>query len=194
VGLYQTEYTTQALKAWQPSCADGVGVTAFLPQRTVNSESALMTQDTDQVTMACRTGAIATCMVWGYKPWKAAPGEESRADFMYGSCLQAKRAAYFVQSGDFNSYTRPGTPIAVQDKAGIMYTSMPGVEALWNPEGAVCFSPEFRRVPPDLMVPTLPADVSRPACNARLHQLAHDGQLLEALGDSAPLATGRQFP
>jgi hypothetical protein len=110
--------------------------------------------------------------------------------------LQAKRAAYFVQSGDYNSYTRSGTPLAVQDKEAIMNVLMPGAEAVWSPEGAVCFSPEFRRTPrqgfPSL--PVLPAVIPVPACEQKIHDAAKAGMLPQVLQSDAPLATGAVVP
>jgi hypothetical protein len=192
VGLYQVEYSLDSSISWQSYCADGTGTAAFLPLRSVHNVTGKMTASPSAVTMACRTGAIATCIVWGYKPWEAAPGNEARADFLYGSCLQAKRAAYFVKYGDFNSYTVPGTPLALQDKDSVMNALMPGAEALWSPNGAACLSPQFRRIPPpgSRPMPTLPAAIPVPACDQETHDAAKLGILPALLQETAPLATG----
>ncbi|MFP2911853.1 ADYC domain-containing protein [Pyxidicoccus sp. 3LFB2] len=198
VGLYQVEYAGTDAPGWQPYCADNVGTAAFLPHRQVSGETGRMTEQVDAtaVTMACRTGAIATCMVWGYGPWQAQSKEQrQKADFLYGACIQAKRAAYFVQSGDFNSYTVAGTPVRLQDNVGIMNSTMPGVEALWSPEGAVCFSPEYRRLlNQDTASAVLPQGMQVPECGNVRHTAAQQGQLQALLQDSAPLATGPVLP
>ncbi|MDC0709131.1 ADYC domain-containing protein [Stigmatella sp. ncwal1] len=193
IALYAAEYNVDDKDTWTPSCADGVGTAAFLPQRSVDGVSARVMVNAEQVTLGCRTGAIATCMVWGYRPWEANPHEQPLADSLYGSCLQAKRAAYFVQSGDFHSYTVKGTPIALQDKAGIMSELMPGVEAVWSPDGAICLSPAFRRVPGpgSSGLPALPAVNPLPECSEQLHAAAPRGGLPALLAEPAFLATGR---
>jgi hypothetical protein len=193
IAVYTVQYNVDlTAPTWTSYCADDFKTAAFLPQRNVDGVSAHVTVDADQVTMGCRSGAIATCMVWGYRPWEANPDDQPKADTLYGSCLQAKRAAYFVQSGDYNSYTVKGTPLSVQDKAKIMNYPMPGVEAVWSPDGAVCLSPEFRRVPlPGSSLPALPAVISLPPCNEQLHAAAAQATLSGLLAQSAPLATGR---
>ncbi|WP_324993434.1 ADYC domain-containing protein [Hyalangium sp.] len=195
IALYQVQYLAAASHSWKSYCADGTGTAAFLPDMKVSDTNARIERVPTHagVTMGCRTGAIATCMVWGYHPWGASAGEESRADFLYGACLQAKRAAYFIGSGDGNSYTVQGTPVAVQDNKGIMNVSMIGVEALWTPDGAVCLSPEFRRKSTQSAdeLPALPGALPIPPCDAALHLAASTGGLQALLGDEAPLATGR---
>jgi hypothetical protein len=88
-------------------------------------------------------------MAWGYTPWEPSTGVRDEVrDYVYRSCLQAKRAAYFVGKGDFRSYTETGTKIEKWDQ----YHSGEGkpverIEALWSPHGAVCFNKENRRKP-----------------------------------------------
>jgi hypothetical protein len=170
--------------AWENYCDDG-SAAAFLPSRRVDGASALVTPG--DVTMACRTGVIASCMVWGYKPWEASVSEQYRADYLYGSCLQAKRAAYFAQSGDYTSYTVADTAIKVQDQAGIQGLDclVPGIEAVWSPTGAVCFSPAYRRIPKFGSLPPLPNDNSLPECGALfeyIHEAAAAGHVSGVLG------------
>jgi hypothetical protein len=193
VSLYGVEYSLGQTNTWLPYCADGVGLASFLPQKNVHSVSAKIGFEPEDTTMACRSGAITTCAVWGYKPWEAKDKEQQQQlDFIYGSCLQAKRAAYFVQSGDFKSYTVSGTTIAVQDKYQILNSLMPGVEAVWTPEGASCFSPQFRRVPPQgsPAMPALPVPNNLPLCDGELDKAAREGALMNLLTDGGPLATG----
>lgn len=194
VQLYQAEYSLESAPAWTPTCQDGVGKVAFLPERKVHPVSARVDLDTSSevVTLACRTGAIATCKVWGYRPDDLTDKErQALMDVAYASCLQAKRAAYFVQSGDFSSYTSEGTHIELQDAYGIMNGSMPGVEAVWGPEGARCFSPAYRRIPnPGVVLPSLPSVLPVPDCDSSLHDAAKKGTLRFELRTDLPLATG----
>lgn len=196
--LYQAEYTRASMSTWAPTCQDGIGEVAFIPERKVHPVTARVDKDTDSgvVTLACRSGAIATCMVWGYRPHEVLdPERQAMADTAYASCLQAKRAAYFVQSGDYASYTAEGTHIALQDMYGIMNVSMPGVEAVWGPEGARCFTPSYRRIPnPGAVLPTLPSVLPVPACDQQLHTAALLGTLQSELRGDAPLATGPYVP
>ncbi|KFE70160.1 hypothetical protein DB31_5202 [Hyalangium minutum] len=198
VMLYEAEYIRASMSAWAPTCQDSAGKVAFIPERRVDPVTAKVAKDTDSgvVTMACRTGAIATCMVWGYRPHEVSdPERQSMADTAYATCLQAKRAAYFVQSGDYASYTTEGTHIALQDLYGIMNVSMPGVEAVWGPEGARCFSESYRRIPnPGAVLPALPTVIPVPACDQRLHTAAQSGTLQSELREDAPLATGPYVP
>lgn len=191
---YRAEYFRESAGTWQPTCQDGVEKVAFLPERKVDPVRAKVALDTESevLTMACRTGAIVTCMVWGYRPYEQTdPDRTAAIDVAYASCLQAKRAAYFVKSGDYASYTAEGTHIEVQDWYGFMNGSMPGVEAVWGPEGASCFSPTYRRIPkPGVTLPSLPAVLPVPDCDQRLHNAAHQGTLQLELGGEAPLATG----
>lgn len=192
--LYQAEYSIESAPAWKPTCQDGTGTVAFLPERKVHPVTAKVEVDKDSqvVTMACRSGAIATCMVWGYRPHEQTDKDrQAMLDIAYASCLQAKRAAYFVQSGDYSSYTTEGTHIEVQDVYGIMNGSMPGVEAVWGPEGARCFSPAYRRIPnPGATLPSLPAVIPVPNCDQQLHDAAKQGTLQSELRWDLPLATG----
>jgi hypothetical protein len=191
VALYQAEYQLDGSSTWQPYCSDSAGTVAFLPERWVDGESGHVSPGEPSAAMSCRSGAVATCMEWGYRPWEASPEEQNQADYLYGACLQAKRAAYFVASGDYNSYTVNGTHIAIHDRELIKDDTMPGVEAVWGPGGAVCFSPEYRRIPsPGSQLPALPAVLPVPECNERLHESATLGQLWQHLPYNSPLATG----
>jgi hypothetical protein len=125
---------------------DASSVVSFLPQARVSGLSAYVSKDPKVVTMACETGAIATCMNWGYAPWDAQTGQfDDNRDYVFRSCLQAKRAAYFVGKGDNKSYTLNGTKIALRDQYGIKSEKVAHLEAIWSPEGAVCINKENLR-------------------------------------------------
>ncbi|QRN99359.1 hypothetical protein JRI60_10210 [Archangium violaceum] len=132
--------------------------------------SAAVTLDADVTTLACRSGAIATCMLWGYKPWDSPSEQPGRVrEDLFASCLHAKRAAYFVGQGDFASYTRNGTRILVRDAYGIQGKGarLEQLEAVWGPQGAVCLNPENRRRP-EVDLPTYPG--VRPCTAAGLRE------------------------
>jgi ADYC domain len=198
IWVYGIQYELPSVPlVWKPYCNDGSGKAAFLPGRTVHSISAKMDTDERSTTMACVSGAIGGCMGWGYRPWEADASNVDQANYLYGSCLQAKRAAYFTDLGDYKSYTIKGTLLSVQDIDGIMQaSSMPGVEALWSPKGAICFTPSYRRGPGPggTPLPTLPSPIPLPTCPASIHQAAQDGKLQQELTLSAPLATGPASP
>jgi hypothetical protein len=197
--VYQVEYQVPLLSpSWTAYCQDGSGKAALLPGRTVHSLSAKMDVDESATTMACVSGAIGGCMSWGYRPWEAGPSQADQANYLYGSCMQAKRAAYFTDFGDYKSYTIKGTPLSVQDIDGIMNAGspMPGVEALWSPQGAICLSPTYRRGPGPggQPLPSLPAYIPVPPCTAAIHQAAQQGRLQQDLTLATPLATGPASP
>lgn len=152
VHRYRLEYRdSKESLDWLQHCAlDGKGpAVAFFQGGRVSGVTASVAVDPNVTTMGCEQGSIVTCLAWGYTPWVPDTGvwDETR-DYVYRSCLQAKRAAYFVGKGDFQSYTAKGTEIVLWDQ----YGSGDGqpverVEALWSPHGAVCFNQENRRRP-----------------------------------------------
>lgn len=151
---------------WKPVCTDPEGENlnvSFLGGQEIDLRSAIVTRNTQAVTMSCVTGAIDTCMTWGYAPW-AGEGDEKRG-MVFGSCLQAKRAAYYVGKGDLGSYTKPGTPILLHDTYGIHQDAInsASLEAVWSPIGAKCFNlPKRRR--PELLTEGHPEGISMNAC------------------------------
>ncbi|WIG98200.1 ADYC domain-containing protein [Myxococcus sp. SDU36] len=124
----------------------------LLPYRQVDGLNAAVRPHEETLTVACETGAIAACMDWGYQPWSP---ESRRADadreFVFGACLQAKRAAYFVGHGDLSTYTVSGTEILRRDAHGFGRDSnddlqqLEYLEALWSPRGAECLNLANRR-------------------------------------------------
>jgi hypothetical protein len=192
---YTVEYSVPSVPdVWKFTCNDGSGKAAFLGGRIVHGLTGAMWAQAgtvSAVTMACVSGSIGGCMAWGYRPWEASLDTQDAANYLFGTCVQAKRAAYFVQSGNYKSYTLKGTPISVQDLQGIMPAgTMPGVEALWSPQGASCFSPEYRRVSVSGTLPPLPSGYSVPPCPASLHAAAQAGTLQSQLTSTTPFATG----
>lgn len=140
---------------WLQHCAeDGVDTLSFLQERRVHALTGSIKKDSNVTTMGCELGSIVTCLDWGYAPWTAEGTWSDEREVVYRSCLQAKRAAYFVGKGDFRSYTKKGTKIIKWDQYGFGGDKLtpeeqaklaPHIEALWGPHGAVCFNPKNRR-------------------------------------------------
>lgn len=137
-------------------CSD-TEMVAFLPNKRVDGRTGFVTDAPGATTMACRSGAIVTCMEWGYRPWLGQAGIQEA----FGSCIHAKRAAYFVGKNDFNCYTSNSTAIQIQDKVGIKSGPLRVIEATWTPNGAVCLSPQNRR---HASGPPLPTQQILPPC------------------------------
>lgn len=199
IWVHEIQYELPTSPAvWKNYCQDGSGKAAFLPEKAVHSITAKVEIDERSTTMACVSGAIGGCMAWGYRPWEADPSHADQANYLYGSCLQAKRAAYFTDFGDYKSYTVQGTKLSVLDIDGLMNpgSPMPGVEAIWSPSGAICFSPSYRRGPGPggTPLPPLPGFIPVPPCTAAIHQAAQQGRLQQELTLATPLATGPASP
>ncbi len=155
---------------------DGKVATSFLGGYQVNNKSAKVTANANAVTMSCETGAIDTCMKWGYAPWAGEGGDKRAA--LFGACLQAKRAAYFVGKGEYGSYTKSGTPILLKDAFGVHRAEIntASLEASWSVNGAKCFTWANRRRP-DMTADEFPHDITLPTC--------------EGAGDPPLLFTGK---
>jgi hypothetical protein len=137
VHRYVVSYVLEGEEGQQYPCKDQ-GV-SFLPRKRVHGVTAAVTDDANATTMGCESGAIVTCMEWGYKPWQRPVKDPSTTfDVIYRACLQAKRAAYYVSKDDYNSYTRKGTLIKTKDMWADSWESGVELEAYWGPQGATC--------------------------------------------------------
>jgi hypothetical protein len=132
-------------KAEKPELPSADTVTAFLGEKRISGLTAFVTPNPNVTTLGCESGAIVTCMSWGYTPWSGKPGAPERSDHAFGSCLQAKRAAFFVQYNDLTTYTLKGTAIELRDQFGINENDIDYLEAIWSPGGAVCIDTENLR-------------------------------------------------
>ncbi|MFY0564386.1 ADYC domain-containing protein [Archangium lansingense] len=147
VHRYELEYRdVRADTEWAQHCEkDGLGaVVSFLQGERVSGVNASVKLDPNVTTMGCEKGSIVTCLAWGYTPWEPSTGvrDETR-DYVFRSCLQAKRAAYFVGKGNTKSYTQSGTEIFKWDQYAYGDgNAVERVEALWSPQGAVCINKE----------------------------------------------------
>jgi hypothetical protein len=99
--------------------------------------------DTAAVTFACRGGALAKCIDWGYRPWASSTrcegddcGTVSLADY-HQACTRMVRADY---CGNGYSFTIPGNPVELTDAWWINDFPSPAAptEAVWGKYGARC--------------------------------------------------------
>lgn len=170
-GRFQVRYRVVGTGDWQPQCratgGQGDARSVLLPGRQVDGLSAAVRERASAVTLACETGAIAACLKWKYQPWDPETHQDdAERELVYRSCLQAKRAAYFVGQGDLRAFTVSGTPFLRRDahgfdpRTGARLEDLEALEALWGPRGAVCLNPENRRQ----STPPLPKGLSLPRC------------------------------
>ena len=126
---------------------------SLLAGHQVNGETGVIQKSEDSVTLACVSGAIATCMEeWRYQPWNEAFLEAKNATPLLGACIQGKRAAYFAHPdlvpNDLRSYTVEDTQVSIQDDwINTEAIADSAIEAIWDDKGAVCFNPVNQRRP-----------------------------------------------
>jgi len=133
--------------AWTPHCQqdDGTSQVSFLVGKYVSGVTAQVQDKPEMTTMSCVSGAIDSCIDWGYAPWSTKTISREASEYLFQACLQAKRAAYFVGRGDLTSYTVNGTKIFLRDSFGINKDVIGKLEAIWGPRGVECINPEYRR-------------------------------------------------
>jgi hypothetical protein len=103
---------------------------------------------------ACRGGAIAKCVEWGYRPWATAVECDDERCFEisltdhHQACTRMARADY---CGDGTPHTENGTLIDIYDDLSPPIASAEaaghhswGVEAEWGPAGATCVGKSLR--------------------------------------------------
>ncbi|MCY1031965.1 ADYC domain-containing protein [Corallococcus sp. BB11-1] len=168
---FRVLYRQVGTREWRRQCdapksADVASL--FLPARRVDGLNAAVQEQGTATTLACETGVIGACLDWGYSPWDPTSlQDDPNRESVYGACLQAKRAAYFVGLGDPRGYTVGGTDVLRRDAHGFGANSsdrldeLDFVEALWSPRGAECLNPANRRS----NVP-LPRGLQLPLCGA----------------------------
>lgn len=163
---YQVDYRQDSApgSAWSSYCkgSDGQRQRAvFYRGAQWNPLDGSRTDGADLVTMTCESGAVASCMSWGYRPWATghlASGENPSLLDSHQACIHMKRASY---CGDSQANTIAGTAIVVNDSFSPSINSGPSaaLEALWTPAGAICLSQ--RRHPE---IPFIGCPLPLPAC------------------------------
>ena len=166
--MYQYEVSWRSMSPYAQAhnlCSGGQRM-SVLPGKRVNGTGGRVTDEVRTTTMACATGAIVQCMIWGYRPdnLKYTPKDQ---DLLMSACIQAKRAAYF---GGPRSYTENGHTIAMTDSMlipnyrQVKKGTVSRVEAIWTAEKAYCVNEDNRRVKPH---PKFPPNWQQqvPECN-----------------------------
>jgi ADYC domain-containing protein/pentapeptide repeat protein len=138
---YAVSYKTA--QGWQPLCGveqDGSAVLAIPLAGRWNEAQGVPgggshIDDPSVITFACLHKAIAKCVQWGYKPWKAVNGVSLAA--YHQACTRLVRADY---CGDGVSWTQNGTVIDLYDGLAIQTDSEPSwkIEAEFDASGARC--------------------------------------------------------
>lgn len=144
---YRIDYNVGGLLrgSWSSFCKGPHGESqrsVFYQGAQWNPLNGARTDGANLLTMTCETGAVATCMKWGYTPWDNAQAGSGMTDprlDLHQACLHMKRASY---CGDSHANTVDGTPIIVSDGFNPPINSGPldFLEALWTPTGAACVS------------------------------------------------------
>lgn len=155
----------ETIGPWRPLCTNALGLPteAILLGEAWDPETGarIAPAPEDVVTLACRGGAIAKCVEWGYLPWEH--GDHHQA------CTRAVRADY---CGDGVPHTIDGLVIHVLDALGIQAPE-PGVswavEAEWGPDGATCLDPDHLRLS-GLTLECAPASCGEPFASGGLIQ------------------------
>jgi hypothetical protein len=99
--------------------------------------------DSTLFTLSCRSGVIAKCVFFGYKPWKTIQecnGTTCKTLSMQPFHQACTRMMRNDRCGNGNSHTVNGTEINLYDKHGIQLdesTTIP-LEAEWGIDGATC--------------------------------------------------------
>lgn len=128
-----------------PVCSpDRTGRNAAVPVNGTLDAAGNYTPDPKRYFLACTSGAVGKCLLWGYAPWGHAP-DGTPLEPAYQSCLHMVRADY---AGDNTPHTKNGTTIDTADIYGIETFDSSGdtgagqgafaFEAGWGPAGAVC--------------------------------------------------------
>lgn len=139
--LYDVAYRDNS-GVWVPACHDATGapVLAMPVQGVWNYQQDVpgggsKLEDSERFTFACMGGAIAKCVLWGYRPWATYNGT-SLAQY-HQACTRMVRADY---CGTGRSYTKTGNRINFYDTLGIQQDTESWVfEAAWDVNGAQCF-------------------------------------------------------
>ena len=158
VYFYQISVREDSVGTWTSLCKNfGGAATAAIPMANYwNYTTGARIDDPNVITFACRGGALAKCVEWGYVPWHTAVQCSSNNQDCatislkdhHQACTRMTRADY---CGDGRSYTFENTPIDIYDwlQTRIQVRSSLGhpewsPEAEWGPNGATCVGDELR--------------------------------------------------
>ena len=168
--FYEILVHDDTTQSWYSMCEDMYGdpIEAIPLRNHWDPNTGARTDDASAVTFACRGGALAKCVEWGYEPWNGL------TDY-HQACTRMARADY---CGTGTPHTLNGTPIDVYDQripqvqeAVTEGDPMWPIEAEWGPNGALCLGTNLRY---DMLAG---AGISRPepSCRAALSGLPSCG-------------------
>ncbi len=150
VNEYMLSARQPGVTTWESACKDSQGqaITAIpIPDAVWNETTGARIETPGAVAFACRNGALAKCVAWGYRPWGA---DVSQCDSNGAQCQtismrDAHQACTRMVRADFcgngQSWTLNGTPLDISDRfeAPIQERATDwGFEASWTPSGAAC--------------------------------------------------------
>jgi hypothetical protein len=142
------------------------------------------TPSTTSFTLACRGGALAKCVEWGYPPWETwetVGGTRISLRDHHQACTRMVRADY---CGDGHSHTTNGRLINIYDGAGVQAdTETWPMEAEWTPDGASCVS-AYARDALGITCSTVPATLE---CGDPSHFGAGTREMTETLLGPVPV-------
>ena len=155
VYFYNVLTLDPASQTWSSLCRDMYGepTEAIALRHHWDPDTGARIDDPSAVTLACRGGALAKCVEWGYRPWATVQNcvgatctQVSLTDH-HQACTRMARADY---CGTGTPYTLNGTPIDIYDRLNPALQSRATtgkewkVEAEWAPDGALCLGKELR--------------------------------------------------
>ena len=134
---YAVSYDTPT--GWRPLCgldANSQAIPAWPVVGYFNEADGSYASDTSKFQFVCRGGAIAKCLEFGYRPWRALQNSAGTFESTWVACTRMVRADY---CGDGTAHTTDGVLIDVADQDGLLVPATSwGVEAEWTSSGAVC--------------------------------------------------------
>ena len=182
--FYKVLALDEASQTWYSLCRDNYGepTEAIALRNHWDPDTGSRIDDPSAVTLACRGGALAKCVEWGYEPWKTAKScsngtctQVSLADH-HQACTRMTRADY---CGTGTPYTLNGTAIDVFDRLSPKIQARMTasdyswkLEAEWGPGGALCLGQSLRYD----MLDDAGISVAVPPCLAKLKGLKDCGK------------------
>jgi hypothetical protein len=127
--------------AWTPFChAYDDGDVRAVPVAARWNDNGDRVESSDHFTFGCRSGAIAKCVLVGYRPWLPAQGAAPMVD-VHQACTRAITADF---CGNGKPHTLNGTPINIVDQLAPpirpQFIDVRLYEAAWTRYGAYCLS------------------------------------------------------
>lgn len=149
--MYEVSRLDDTTGQWVPHCErgrDGLRLAVPLPGRWRPHEAAaggrddrrppplVFVEDPHDFTLTCTSGTNGKCARMGYLPGWTTAGGESLTPY-FEACVRMMRADY---CGDGHSYTVPGVPVDLHDRANrrTRHDRDMSFEAVWGAGGAVC--------------------------------------------------------